>query len=156
MEETNRNLHIPTHEGGHRTAQSIGFYTQKRSTLLSTTKKKTKILRSTLARPTGSNQRNISSRLDLKRQIAENTDTRSGRVSEVNVLKPNVTLHRLLVDDLALRRFRVDLRRRVQQLDDIRPGTLRRGDIGDEREHVSGLDGSECRALFIKKKVKVR
>lgn len=63
----------------------------------------------------------------------------------MNILEPDATSD--VLRDLALCRLGVNLRGRVQKRDDVGGGSLRGGDVGDEGEHVAGLDGGECRTL---------
>ena len=64
----------------------------------------------------------------------------------MHVLEPDTTLH--ILRYLALGRLGVDFRRGIEQPDDIGRSRLGRGDIGDEREDVSGLNSREGRRLY--------
>lgn len=64
-----------------------------------------------------------------------------------------------ILRNIALSRFSVDLGSGVEKIDDITSSTLGRGDIGDEGENISGLDGTKGSTLndgnTIKQKQKV-
>lgn len=53
-----------------------------------------------------------------------------------------------ILGDEALGRGCINIRLRIQELEDINSSTAGRRDIGDKREDVSGLDGTEGGALI--------
>ena len=62
--------------------------------------------RSTLTAATGANQCNVGARLNGEVEVAENTDSRASRVTEVDVFESDPALDVLW--DLALGRFGID------------------------------------------------
>lgn len=102
-------------------------------------------LRRTLTTTRSTDEGDVGARLDGEVEVAQHTNARARRVTEVDVLEPNATLDGLRDDTLS--RLGVDGRGRIQKVHDIRRSTPSRRHVGHEGEHVAGLDGTEDRAL---------
>jgi len=87
----------------------------------------------------------VCSRLNSDIEMSEDTNSRTSRITEVNILKFDTTLD--VLNDSAFWRFRIDFWTIVEQFDDIRSGNVGFGNVGDECEYVSCLDSSECDTL---------
>jgi hypothetical protein len=112
-----------------------------------TTKVPKEHLHSTLSASTSTNQSNKSARLNLQVKVTQDTDIRSCRIPEVNMLKLNMTLNLGVIEDFAFRGISVNLWHRVHKYDNIGRCTLSRRHIRYEREYISGLDSTESGTL---------
>ena len=83
----------------------------------------------------------MSARLDDEVEGAQDTDAGTGRVVEVDTLEADAALDR--IDDVTLGGLGIDLGDGVEQADDVGGGALGGGDVGDEGEDVTGMDGGE-------------
>lgn len=101
--------------------------------------------RCTLTTTTGTNERNVRAGLDNQVQIAQNADTRTSGITEVDLLEANAALD--VLRNAALGRLGIDFRTGVEQRNDVSCGTLGGRHVGDEGEDVASLDRTEHRAL---------
>lgn len=85
---------------------------------------KVKNVRCTLAASTGTDQRDVCTRLDLQRQVAQDTHAWAGGVLEVDVFEADVSFGLARIDLLAIGRVGVNLGHGVEELDDVGGSTF--------------------------------